>query len=84
MKLNAAETQLNNEIGWLKKVQENVRRSGTTGHHDNLLEGHLAVCKELLVYMPAEKKQEIGSGQSIGLVRDVIGESSNQENSSTI
>lgn len=39
-----------------------------------MLEGHLTLCRELLAFMPAEKKYEIGSSNkvSINLVKDLI------------
>jgi len=39
-----------------------------------MLEGHLTLCRELLAFMPAEKKFEVGSSNkaSINLVKDLI------------
>ena len=45
IQLNTAEILLNTEIQWLSKVKETVRQTGMTGCHDNLLEGHLCVCR---------------------------------------
>jgi ubiquitin carboxyl-terminal hydrolase 9/24 len=50
--LNTAEILLNTEIQWLKKVKETVRKTGVTGYHDNLLEGHLCVCRVSLKFKP--------------------------------
>lgn len=72
--LNTAEVLLNNEISWLKNVKENLKSSGSIGCEEALLEGHLAICRELLAFMNSEKKYEIGSNpkSSINLVRDLL------------
>ena len=74
MSLSTAESLLNTEITWLKKIRENVRKTGTSGCHDNLLEGHLGICRDLLAFMSAEKKYDVGSNQktSVHLVRDLV------------
>ena len=65
---------LNSEISWLKKIRENVRKTGSVGCHDNLLEGHLWICRDLLAFMSAEKKYDVGSNPKTGvnLVKDLI------------
>jgi ubiquitin carboxyl-terminal hydrolase 9/24 len=73
--LNTAESLLNSEIAWLKKVRENSRKSaGDFSVDENMLEGHLTLCRELLAFMPADKKYEIGSSNkaAINLVKDLI------------
>ena len=73
--LNTAESLLNNEIAWIKKVQENSRKSfGDFSVDENMLEGHLTLCRELLAFMPSEKKFEVGSSNKAGinLVKDLI------------
>lgn len=72
--LNTAESLLNSEISWLKKIRENVRKSGSSGCHDNLLEGHLCICRDLLAFMSADKKFDVGSNSKTGvnLVKDLI------------
>ncbi len=74
-----ADALLQGEIAWLKKVRENVHRTGETGCEEALLEGHLFVCRELLAFCSAEKKHEVGSRQGGGanchnLVRDLVDE----------
>lgn len=72
----SAEGLLKNEIKWLKNVKDTKSRSGVTDCDDNLLEGHLSVCRELLAFMSPEMKFEIGSSNKSGihLVRDIIDE----------
>ena len=74
LNLNTAESLLNTEISWLKKIRENVRKTGSVGCHDNLLEGHLWICRDLLAFMSAEKKYDVGSNPKTGvnLVKDLI------------
>lgn len=69
-----AESLLNGEIAWLKKVRESVRRTGQTGCEESLLEGHLSACRELLAFFSPEKKYELGSNpkSSLSLVRDLV------------
>lgn len=75
MPLNTAESLLATEITWLKKVQENMNKSvGDFSVDEYMLEGHLTLCRELLAFMPPEKKYEIGSSNKAGLnlVKDLI------------
>ena len=64
--MNAAESLLNNEIAWLKKIPQDV--------DDNLLEGHLGLCRDLLAFMSPEKKFEVGASNKSGinLIKDLI------------
>uniref|UniRef100_A0A672P7L3 ubiquitinyl hydrolase 1 n=1 Tax=Sinocyclocheilus grahami TaxID=75366 RepID=A0A672P7L3_SINGR len=55
-----AEVLLNNEIDWLKRIRDEVKRSGETGVEETILEGHLGVTKELLAFQTPEKKFYIG------------------------
>uniref|UniRef100_A0A671N926 USP domain-containing protein n=1 Tax=Sinocyclocheilus anshuiensis TaxID=1608454 RepID=A0A671N926_9TELE len=55
-----AEVLLNNEIDWLKRIRDEVKRSGETGVEETILEGHLRVTKELLAFQTPEKKFYIG------------------------
>ena len=92
--LNTAESLLNNEIQWLKRMRETVRKShhvnNSSGsstssgagsdktlllqYDENLLEGHLCLCRDLLAFMPPEKKYDIGSNNktAVNLVKDLI------------
>ncbi|CAJ0966840.1 unnamed protein product, partial [Ranitomeya imitator] len=55
-----AEVLLNNEIDWLKRIRDDVKRTGETGIEETILEGHLGVTKELLAFQTPEKKYHIG------------------------
>lgn len=74
LSLSTAESLLNTEINWLKKIRENVRKTGSAGCHENLLEGHLCICRDLLAFMSAEKKYDVGSNPktSVHLVKDLV------------
>lgn len=50
-----AEVLLNNEIDWLKRIRDDVKRTGETGIEETILEGHLGVTKELLAFQTSEK-----------------------------
>uniref|UniRef100_A0A3B4U6X7 Peptidase C19 ubiquitin carboxyl-terminal hydrolase domain-containing protein n=1 Tax=Seriola dumerili TaxID=41447 RepID=A0A3B4U6X7_SERDU len=56
-----AEVLLNNEIDWLKRIRDEVKRTGETGVEETILEGHLGVTKELLAFQTPEKKYYIGT-----------------------
>ncbi|PIK56077.1 hypothetical protein BSL78_06973 [Apostichopus japonicus] len=56
-----AEILLNNEIDWLKKVRDEVLRTGESFSQESLLDGHLGITKELLSFMSSEKKFQIGA-----------------------
>ncbi|ELW65826.1 putative ubiquitin carboxyl-terminal hydrolase FAF-X [Tupaia chinensis] len=51
-----AEVLLNNEIDWLKRIRDDVKRTDETGVEETILEGHLGVTKELLAFQTPEKK----------------------------
>ncbi|XP_062303511.1 probable ubiquitin carboxyl-terminal hydrolase FAF-X isoform X2 [Osmerus eperlanus] len=55
-----AEVLLNNQIAWLKRIRDEVKRSGETGVEETILEGHLGVTKELLSFQTPQKKFYIG------------------------
>uniref|UniRef100_A0A668ARF6 ubiquitinyl hydrolase 1 n=1 Tax=Myripristis murdjan TaxID=586833 RepID=A0A668ARF6_9TELE len=55
-----AEVLLNNEIDWLKRIRDEVKRTGETGVEETILEGHIGVTKELLAFQTPEKKYYIG------------------------
>ncbi|XP_074657837.1 ubiquitin carboxyl-terminal hydrolase 9X-like [Tubulanus polymorphus] len=56
-----AETLLNTEILWLKRIREKSIESGDLDCEEALLEGHLGVTRELLAFQSADKKYLIGS-----------------------
>ncbi|XP_057191252.1 probable ubiquitin carboxyl-terminal hydrolase FAF-X isoform X6 [Triplophysa rosa] len=55
-----AEVLLNNEIDWLKRIRDEVKRTGEPGVEETILEGHIGVTKELLAFQTPEKKYYIG------------------------
>ncbi|XP_064082430.1 probable ubiquitin carboxyl-terminal hydrolase FAF-X isoform X2 [Macrobrachium nipponense] len=69
---------LTNEIEWLKKVRTSVAQSAQGGPEspvdDTLLEGHLCVTRELVAFLPPEKKYEIGGdpSKSIFLIKELV------------
>ncbi|KAM9709604.1 ubiquitin carboxyl-terminal hydrolase 9X isoform 3-T3 [Menidia menidia] len=68
-----AEVLLNNEIDWLKRIRDEVKRTGETGVEETILEGHLGVTKELLAFQTPEKKYYIGCEKGgANLIRELI------------
>lgn len=50
---------LTQEISWLRAILENVKQSGETSVHEDLLEGHLCLTKELMFYFNADLKSQL-------------------------
>ncbi|XP_059824243.1 probable ubiquitin carboxyl-terminal hydrolase FAF-X isoform X1 [Mobula hypostoma] len=68
-----AEVLLNNEIDWLKRIRDEVKRTSETGVEETILEGHLGVTKELLAFQTPEKKFHIGSEKGgANLIKELI------------
>ncbi|XP_061081564.1 probable ubiquitin carboxyl-terminal hydrolase FAF-X isoform X1 [Conger conger] len=68
-----AEVLLNNEIDWLKRIRDEVKRTGETGVEETILEGHLGVTKELLAFQTPEKKYCIGCEKGgANLIKELI------------
>ncbi|XP_056902768.1 probable ubiquitin carboxyl-terminal hydrolase FAF-X isoform X2 [Takifugu flavidus] len=68
-----AEVLLNNEIDWLKRIRDEVKRTGETGVEETILEGHLGVTKELLAFQTQEKKYYIGCEKGgANLIKELI------------
>ncbi|XP_032888974.1 probable ubiquitin carboxyl-terminal hydrolase FAF-X isoform X3 [Amblyraja radiata] len=68
-----AEVLLNNEIDWLKRIRDEVKRTSETGVEETILEGHLGVTKELLAFQTSEKKFHIGSEKGgANLIKELI------------
>ncbi|XP_078415865.1 ubiquitin carboxyl-terminal hydrolase 9X [Cetorhinus maximus] len=68
-----AEVLLNNEIDWLKRIRDEVKRTSETGVEETILEGHLGVTKELLAFQTPEKKHHIGSEKGgANLIKELI------------
>lgn len=63
------------EVEWLKNVRASVAQIAQGGPEppvdETLLEGHLCVTRELVAFLPPEKKYEIGGdpSKSIFLIR---------------
>ena len=69
--MNAAESLLNSEISWLKRLTTEPSEEPVD---ENLLEGHLCLCRELLAFVSPEKKFEVGASNKTGvnLIRDLV------------
>lgn len=65
--LNIGEDLLGEEIKWLIRIRENVANYGDIQVHEDLLEGHLCLAKELLLYLTPETKAQLSS-----LIHDLI------------
>ncbi|XP_054272313.1 probable ubiquitin carboxyl-terminal hydrolase FAF-X isoform X2 [Macrosteles quadrilineatus] len=72
--INIAEQLLAAEIVWLKKIKETVRETGETGVEEAVLEGHLGIAKELLNFLPPDKKYQLGSDEKTGvnLIKELV------------
>ncbi|XP_046818690.1 probable ubiquitin carboxyl-terminal hydrolase FAF-X isoform X1 [Vespa crabro] len=72
--VSAIENLLNIEITWLKHVRDSVKESGESHVDEAVLEGHLSLTKELVAFLPASKKYEIGSDEKhgINLIKELV------------
>ncbi|XP_055852640.1 probable ubiquitin carboxyl-terminal hydrolase FAF isoform X2 [Episyrphus balteatus] len=50
---------LTHEISWLRKIKNNVISSGNTEVHEDLLEGHLCLTKELMFFIDVKIKTQL-------------------------
>ncbi|XP_017872976.1 PREDICTED: probable ubiquitin carboxyl-terminal hydrolase FAF isoform X2 [Drosophila arizonae] len=57
--LQIGEGLLGDEIKWLRKIRENVKVSGDTQVHEELLEGHLCLAKELMFFLMPDSKAQL-------------------------
>lgn len=57
--LPMSEDLLTQEITWLRSVRDGVRESGETPVHEDLLEGHISLTKELMFYLAPELKSQL-------------------------
>lgn len=55
------------EVLWLKKMKERLREVGEGHVEEALIEGHLGITKELVSFMPPERKFQLGSDESEGI-----------------
>lgn len=65
--LNIGEGLLAEEIKWLLRIRDNVANTGDIQVHEDLLEGHLCLAKELLLYLSPETKAQLSD-----LIHDLI------------
>lgn len=59
---------LNNEIKWLKYVREKIKTDSDSGVEEVILEGHLNITKELVQMISIEKRNIIGSNETVGIM----------------
>lgn len=57
--LNIGDGLLSEEIKWLQKIRENVEYTGDIQVHEDLLEGHLCLTKELMFFLAPETKAQL-------------------------
>lgn len=57
--LQISEGLLGDEIKWLQRIRENVHATGDTQVHEELLEGHLCLAKELMFFLGADSKAQL-------------------------
>ncbi|XP_052826881.1 probable ubiquitin carboxyl-terminal hydrolase FAF-X, partial [Octopus bimaculoides] len=68
-----AETLLNNEIIWLKKIREQALPQTEIQVDNALLEGHLGITRELLSFQTPDKKFHIGAEKGgLDLIRELV------------
>jgi ubiquitin carboxyl-terminal hydrolase 9/24 len=70
VKLSNADTLLNNEIQWLKKLKETYLATNEIQENELLLDGHLNLTKELLQFQSSEKKRLLNEQNN--LINDLI------------
>ncbi|XP_055592891.1 probable ubiquitin carboxyl-terminal hydrolase FAF isoform X2 [Uranotaenia lowii] len=52
------EELLSQEVDWLRAIRDSVKTTGGIQVHDDLLEGHLCLTKELMCYLSPEEKSQ--------------------------
>ncbi|XP_030369464.1 probable ubiquitin carboxyl-terminal hydrolase FAF isoform X2 [Scaptodrosophila lebanonensis] len=57
--LQIGEGLLADEIKWLQKIRESVKLTGDTQVHEELLEGHLCLAKELMFFLVPDAKAQL-------------------------
>lgn len=57
--LSINDTLLTQEISWLRQIRQNVKDTGETKVHEDLLEGHLTLTKELMFYYNPDLKSQL-------------------------
>lgn len=74
---NPSENFITHEIEWIRSIRDNVKKTGETGVHEELLEGRLALTKELMAYLKPEVKTQLND-LIIEIVDDFIFPASKQ------
>lgn len=59
--LTVCDALLLQEINWIRSIRDNVKQTGETGVHDDLLEGRLNLTKELMAYLSFEMKPQLNN-----------------------
>ena len=76
MVLSNISSLLSKQIETLAEVREHVMRTGVTGLSNTTLEGHLAITRELVLFLPADRKLEIGTSSPAtkeqGLIKELV------------
>lgn len=67
--LNIGDGLLSEEIKWLQKIRENVELTGDIQVHEDLLEGHMCLAKELMFFLAPETKAQLND-----LIHELIDE----------
>ena len=63
---------LTQQIELLGKVRREVAETFETSMSSTLLEGHLCITRELVMFLSPEKKEEVGSGAKCNLIRELV------------
>ncbi|XP_059619571.1 probable ubiquitin carboxyl-terminal hydrolase FAF isoform X2 [Phlebotomus argentipes] len=59
--LPVSDVLFSQEITWLRSIRTTVKQTGETQVHEDLLEGHLNLAKELMFYLSSESKSRLNS-----------------------
>lgn len=59
--LTGSEALLHKEITWIRSIRDNVKQTGDTGVHEDLLEGRIFLAKDLMAMLPADAKPQLNS-----------------------
>ncbi|XP_055701076.1 probable ubiquitin carboxyl-terminal hydrolase FAF isoform X2 [Phlebotomus papatasi] len=59
--LPVSDVLFSQEITWLRTIRSTVKQTGETQVHEDLLEGHLNLAKELMFYLSPESKGRLNS-----------------------
>lgn len=74
---NPSDNFITHEIEWIRSIRDNVKKTGETAVHEELLEGRLALTKELMAYLKPEIKSQL-SDLILEIVDDFIFPASQQ------